>query len=128
MLLTFDMYSALVDFEGGLVGPVARACSSADTGVVIRTWRAKQLEYAQLSNSLQRERIPFRVITRRALDYVLGRMGVELGEHGREELVAAWDRLPPWPEADAALNALAARGDTLAILSNGDESMLRALA
>ncbi|HYC36020.1 MAG TPA: haloacid dehalogenase type II [Usitatibacter sp.] len=128
MLVTFDMYSALVDIEAGLVPAVGVACRGVDATGFVRAWRAKQLEYAQLSNSLQRERIPFRVITRRSLDFVLARMKVALPEPARESLVAAWDRLPPWPEADAALNALAERGHTLAILSNGDESMLRALA
>ena len=123
------MYSALVDFEGGLVPALRVACGRhADAHALVRAWRAKQLEYAQLSNSLARERIPFRTLTRRSLDYVLGRMSLALGEPARESLVAAWDRLPAWPEADATLQELAARGHTLAILSNGDEAMLRALA
>lgn len=127
-LLTFDVYSALVDFEGGLVPVVAGLCPGIDAAGLVRAWRSKQLEYAQLSNSLARERIPFRVLTRRSLDYVLGGMGVDLGEPRREELVDAWDRLPPWPEADATLLELAARGYTLGLLSNGDEAMLRTLA
>ena len=109
--------------------PLVRALrGDADAVAVVRTWRAKQLEYAQLSNSLARGRIPFRVLTRRSLDYVLGRMGIDLAEARREELVNAWDRLQPWPEADATLLELEARGNTLGLLSNGDEAMLRALA
>lgn len=38
-----------------------------DAPGLARSWRAKQLEYAQISNSLQRSRIPFRVLTSRGL-------------------------------------------------------------
>ena len=128
-LVTFDAYTALVDCEAGLVSAVREACGEeVDAVQLARAWRAKQLEYAQVSNSLQRGRIPFRIVTRRAMDYTFARAGVELtGEQGAA-LESAWDRLPPWPEAKATLAELKARGYRLGILSNGDEEMLRALA
>lgn len=107
---------------------VAAVCGAADARALVATWRAKQLEYAQVSNSLQRGHIAFRTLTRRALDYTFGRAGIALPAPAAEALVRAWDRLPPWPEAPAALAALERRGYPLAILSNGDEDMLRALA
>lgn len=127
-LITFDVYSALVDFEGGLVPQVAEALEGADAAGFVKTWRAKQLEYAQLSNSLDRGRIPFRTLTRRSLDHTLARARLDLPEAKREALVDAWDRLPAWPEAEATLAELAGRGYRLGLLSNGDEAMLRALA
>lgn len=128
-LVTFDAYTALVDCQGGLAPAVREACGeAADAEQLARAWRAKQLEYAQISNSLQRGRIPFRLVTRRAMDYTFARAGIALtGEQGAA-LEAAWDRLPPWPEAKATLAELRARGYRLGILSNGDEEMLRALA
>lgn len=126
-LVTFDAYTALVDCERGLVPAIARACPAADAHAVARAWRAKQLEYAQVSNSLARGRISFRVVTRRALDYTLARGGLQVGARQHAELEAAWDALPPWPEAMATLSQLGARGYRLAILSNGDLEMLRAL-
>lgn len=128
-LITFDAYTALVDCEAGLVPAIREACGEAvDAVQLARAWRAKQLEYAQMSNSLQRGRIPFRLVTRRAMDYTFARAGIELtGEQGAA-LEASWDRLPPWPEAKATLAELEARGYRLGILSNGDEEMLRALA
>jgi 2-haloacid dehalogenase len=126
-LITFDVYTALVDVEAGLV-PAVKRIRGADAVALVREWRAKQLEYAQVSNSLQRERIPFRVITRRALDYVAGRIGTPIDEAQAQELCAAWDALPPWPEAGATLAGLKARGYRLGLLSNGDEEMLRAVA
>ena len=125
-LVTFDAYTALVDCERGLVAALQEV-ARGDAPALARAWRAKQLEYAQLSNSLARERIAFRVVTRRALDYTLARAGLDVSEAQRTELEGAWDELPPWPEAKATLSQLAARGYRLAILSNGDVEMLRAL-
>jgi 2-haloacid dehalogenase len=128
VLVTFDAYTALVDCEAGLVPAVREACGEAvDAVQLARAWRAKQLEYAQISNSLARERIPFRLVTRRAMDYVLARGGVSLAAAQCAALESAWDRLPPWPETLDTLSQLAARGHRLALLSNGDAEMLRAL-
>lgn len=128
-LITFDAYTALVDCESGLVPAIRGACGEGvDAVELARAWRAKQLEYAQMSNSLQRGRIPLRLVTRRAMDYTFARAGVELTGGQGAALEAAWDRLPPWPEAKATLAELKARGYRLGILSNGDEEMLRALA
>lgn len=127
-LVTFDVYTALLDYEAGLLGPVANACKpGADVAGLVRMWRARQLEYAQISNSLQRGRVPFRVLTRRALEYAFARAGQALAAPDAEDLTEAWNRLPPWPEAAAILAALRSRGHELAVLSNGDEKMLCAV-
>jgi 2-haloacid dehalogenase len=128
-LLTFDVYTALFDVEGSLT-PVVRDAlgASADAREIVRAWRRKQLEFVLISGSLQRGHVSFATLTRRALDYVLGREGRELGEGVRRDLVQAWDRLQPWPEAAPVLSELQARGHRLALLSNGDYAMLQALA
>lgn len=126
-LVTFDVYTALVDIESGLVPAVREIFGGTDAAAFVRLWRSKQLEYAQLSNSLQRERISFRTITRRALDYTMCRTGIAATMAQRAQLEAAWDRLPPWPEAPLTLAELPRRGYRLALLSNGDAEMLRAL-
>jgi 2-haloacid dehalogenase len=128
-LITFDAYTALVDCESGLVPAIRGACGEGvDAVALARAWRAKQLEYAQLSNSLRRGRIAFRLVTRRAMDHTFARAGVGLAPEQGRALEAAWDRLPPWPEAPEVLEQLRARGFQLGLLSNGDEEMLRALA
>lgn len=128
-LVTFDVYTALFDVESGISGAIRDTCGEgADALALARAWRAKQLEYAQVSNSLQRGKITFRVITRRSMDYTFARAGVSLTEAEGNALCQAWDRLPPWPEARATLVELRARGLSLGLLSNGDEEMLRALA
>ena len=127
-LITFDVYTALFDVEAGISRAIEHACAGADALALARAWRSKQLEYAQISNSLQRGRISFRVITRRSMDYTFAKAVVSLSESRSNELCAAWDRLPPWPEARATLLELRTRGYSLGLLSNGDEEMLRALA
>jgi len=126
-LVTFDFYTALVDYEGSLTPAMRTVCDSdADATALTRAWRARQLEWAQLSNSLQRARIPFRECTRRALAYTLARAGRTLADAESARLVAAWDDLAPWPEAQATLAQIKARGYAIGVLSNGDEAMLRA--
>lgn len=126
-LITFDFYTALVDYEGSLVPVVRKICADvANPESLVRQWRAKQLEGALISNSLNRGRISFRELTRRALLYTFERAGKPLSEQQRDELLAAWDHLEPWPEAESTLVELKTRGYKLAVLSNGDEAMLRA--
>lgn len=127
-LVTFDVYSALVDYEGTLVPVVRDACPGLDAASFVRAWRAKQLEYAQLTNSLPGGRVPFRIVTRRSLDYTIARTGQRVADPERDRWMARWDELDPWPEAQATLATLKARGYCLAMLSNGDEDMLRTLA
>ena len=128
-LVSFDVYTALADVEGSLVPTVRQASPPhLDSLDLVRTWRRKQLEYALISNSLDRGRVPFGTITRRALDYALDRAKVVLSEAALQDLVAAWDQLQLWPEAESVLTEIAARGYRIGLLSNGDETMLRALA
>lgn len=128
-LITFDVYTALFDIEGSLI-PVAQALldEEVDSVDLIRIWRQKQLQYALISNSLQRERIPFAVITRLALDYALSRVQVDLAETSRQSLVSEWNQLKLWPEAAQVLVEVKNRGYAVGLLSNGDETMLQTLA
>ena len=129
-LVTFDVYMALLDIEGSLVPTVAEtlALDTVTATAFVRSWRAKQMERAAISNSLDRERTSFREATRLGLDYVAGRHELNLNSETREALVMAWDGLRPWPEADAAIAGISAKGYPTAILSNGDQDMLEAVA
>ena len=129
-LVTFDVYMALLDIEGSLVPVVAETLRlSHDTATAfVRTWRAKQMERAAISNSLEQGRTSFRDATGMALDYVAARNGIEVEPGVRESLIRAWDTMNPWPEADAAVAAVKAKGVRTAILSNGDQDMLEAVA
>lgn len=129
-LITFDAYAALSDYRSSLL-PVVETISGLDRALAsnfLELWRTRQLGVAALSNALQGERISFRTCTALALDYALRRHGLAVDVCVREQLVSAWYPLAPWPEADEVLAALAAKGYPLAILSNGDQDMLEALA
>ena len=62
------------------------------------------------------------------LDYVAGRAGIEIDNATHDALVLAWDRMNPWSEADGVVAAVKAKGCATAILSNGDQDMLEAVA
>lgn len=121
--IVFDLYGTLLDVDG-LAATVAASVGTADG--LVPLWRAKQLEYAFI-RSLTGDYADFRTVTGDALDYACARLGQPLGAGARARLIDGWDRLPPFPEVPAALDALSAR--PLAILSNGSPAMLeRALA
>jgi 2-haloacid dehalogenase len=128
-LITFDVYTALFDIEGSLV-PVVQELFKEDVDAteIVRVWRQKQLEYVLISNSLQQGRVPFTIITRRALDYALSRAQVDLAEMSRLFLVAQWDQLQLWTETRRVLVEVKKRGYAVGLLSNGDEEMLRVLS
>ena len=129
-LITFDVYTALFDTKYSLQSQTARIISAKDTGINIKDfaeiWRSKQLECAALVNVIQKDWLPFQECTRRALDYTLRRFQLKISRDEQFELMKAWDQLKPWPEADKVLADLRSRGYRLAVLSNGDEKMLRA--
>ena len=129
-LVTFDVYMALVDIQGSLSPVFANitGASLEQAGPMVSTWRAKQMERAALSNSLGGSRTCFRDCTSMALDYVLTKHQISLSQSARDTLLRAWDQLKPWPEANAALASVRAMGHKIAILSNGDQDMLEAIA
>lgn len=129
-LVTFDVYMALLNIEGSLTPVVMDTLGlpREDAAAFVRSWRAKQMERAAISNSLERERTSFRDATGMALDYVAARNGIVIPADTRDALILAWDALQPWPEADAAVAAVKAKGCATAILSNGDQDMLTAVS
>src|SRR4029077_14376232 len=71
---------------------------------------------------------PCRRIGERAVAYVMDRCGIRYTPAEVHDLVAAIERLKPFPDAVPALEKLRAKGYRLAILSNGDPDMLAAAA
>jgi len=129
-LITFDAYAALVDYRSSLL-PVVEAIPGIDkehAADFLELWRVRQLGAAAMSNALEQGRISFRDCTALALDYALKRHDLSVDSDARDELIQAWNPLTPWPEAGRVLTALKAKGYRLAILSNGDQDMLEALA
>jgi 2-haloacid dehalogenase len=116
----FDAYGTLFDVHGPMrrlaaeIGPEAEHIS--------RLWRQKQLEYTWL-RSLMGVHADFWHVTGEALDYALAQHAVD--EPGlKDEIMALYLKLDPYPEVVEALEAVKAKSRLTAILSNGSPSML----
>ncbi len=129
--VTFDVYSALYNTPNGLAGALApvleRRGISGDALAVARNWRHKQREYLLIANSLELEPASNRKAIEASARYTLRGVTPPLSAGELRELVSAWERLPPWPEAGEVLEEVRRCGLTMATLSNGDVDMLQAL-
>jgi len=119
--LAFDVFGTLLD-PVAVVKPLSEVTPDADGFAA--AWRAKQLESTFLLAAMGRY-VPFAEVTRRALRTTAARVRIELTEDRVESLVAAWTRLPPYPDVVPSLERLGERLD-LAVLSNGDPEALDA--
>jgi 2-haloacid dehalogenase len=125
--LCFDMYGTLCD-TSTVTAALGDHLDIADGFVadVVALWRRTQLRYAQ-QVALMEEYRPFWEVTEQALDYALSFYDLNPDEQAREEVVAAYNELDPYPDA---AEALANFGDshTVVVLSNGNPEMLDTLA
>jgi 2-haloacid dehalogenase len=116
----FDAYGTLFDVHAPLRKLAPEIGEKAEE--ISRLWRQKQLEYTWL-RSLMGVHADFWHVTGEALDYALDVHGVT--EAGlKDEIMALYLKLDPYPEVAAALEAVKARGKLTAILSNGSPAML----
>jgi len=126
-LCMFDQYGTVVDMQGGLrdfAAPFVRAKGwTGDPNAFVTWWRRTHYENSMIDALLGREHTPYREIGHRSLDYVLERAGIAHSAEEVRALVAAIERLRPFPEVPAALARLHARYK-LVVLSNGDPDML----
>lgn len=120
--LVFDLYGTLVD-PLAVSGELERVMSLTDAQRVARTWRRTQLEYSFRLTVMDRYE-DFAWVTERSLEYALLECGCELGPRDRATVLGSYDELEPFPDVVPALEALAARGHQMAVLSNGSRSML----
>lgn len=118
----FDAYGTLYDVQS--VSNITEAAFPGYGDYITQIWRMKQLEYSWLRTMMGRYG-DFWVITREALDYSLQTLGLSASPELFDDLANAYNRLSPYPDAEDALKGLAPH--RLAILSNGNASMLSAL-
>jgi 2-haloacid dehalogenase len=120
----FDAYGTLFDvYSVGVAAERLFPGAGERLGIL---WRDKQIEYTRLSSMSGRIR-SFGDCTRAGLRFSARRLGLDLSAAAEDELMACYDRLDPFPENRAVLEALAARGIRAGILSNGDPPMLAAV-
>ena len=123
----FDQYGTVVDMQSGLVAvatPFLKAKNWAgNPGNFVTWWRRTHFENSMIDALLGREHTPYREIGERAVAFVMDRAGIAYTPDEVHGLVAAIERLKPFPEVPAALDRLRTRYK-LAVLSNGDPDML----
>jgi 2-haloacid dehalogenase len=123
--ILFDAYGTLFDLHSAVAPHAARLGDRADR--VLALWRQKQIEYTWTATIRGAYR-PFDVMTRAALDFALSATQERATDPAMADaLTASFARLEPYPDAEAMLKALAARGPKLGILSNGTPDMLARL-
>lgn len=118
----FDAYGTLFDVQS--VSAVTDAAFPGHGEIITQVWRMKQLEYSWLC-SLMDDYQDFWSVTRRALTYTLGILGLQPSEQLFDDIAEAYNRLTPYSDAAEALAGLT--GVRRAILSNGSPAMLQAL-
>lgn len=118
----FDAYGTLFDVQS--VSAVTDAAFPGHGEIITQVWRMKQLEYSWLC-SLMGDYQDFWSVTRRALTYTLGILGLQPSERLFDDIAEAYNRLTPYSDAAEALAGLT--GVRRAILSNGSPAMLQAL-
>ncbi len=123
----FDLYGTVVDMQSGLVEAVTpflkRKGWSGNPNAFVTWWRRTHFENSMIDALLGTEHTPYREIGERAVSFVMDRAGIHYTPQEAHDLVAAIERLKPFPEVPAALDRLRKR-HKLVVLSNGDPDML----
>jgi 2-haloacid dehalogenase len=121
--ILFDAYGTLFDLRSAVTPHAARLGDRMDR--LSTLWRQKQIEYTW-TGSLRNAYRDFDTITRDALAFALA--SEKISDTGlASALLDSFYALAPYPDADATLRALKARGLHLGILSNGTPAMLSRL-
>ena len=125
----FDQYGTVVDMQSGLTDaatPFLKAKNwPGNPGSFVTWWRRTHFENSMIDALLGRDHTPYREIGEHAVALVMDRAGIAHTQDEVHSLVAAIERLKPFPEVPAALDRLRTRYK-LAVLSNGDPDMLEA--
>ncbi len=116
----FDAYGTLFDVHAA--ASAEQAVLGAQWEKLSHTWRTKHLEYTWI-HAITRRDASFWLLAERSLDYAIHAIG-GVAPGVRDRLLQSYRKMPAFPEVPGVLQALRARGATLAILSNGDPDML----
>ena len=92
---------------------------------LMQAWRTRQFEYTWL-RTLSRRYADFWQVTQEALVVAAKASGLDLTTKTRDHLMQTFLELKVWPDVEAALRELKARGLRMAFLANPTEQMLEA--
>ncbi len=122
-LIVFDVYGTLLD-----VHSVSSICDEFAPGMGLllsNSWRRKQIDYTRLRSMHGKTKYKtFWEITQDALDSALNDVEVVLTAEQKKKLMSEYSRLGVFPENLSVLHSLKSNGYDLAVLSNGNISML----
>lgn len=123
----FDQYGTVVDMQTGLrevATPFLKAKGwTGDPNAFVTWWRRTHFENSMIDALLHKAHTPYRAIGEMSLAHVMRRAGIPHTIDEVRSLVAAIERLKPFPEVPAALARLRTKYK-IAVLSNGDSDML----
>src|SRR6478752_8351682 len=103
----FDQYGTVVDMQTGLVEaatPFLRARGwQGNPHSFVTWWRRTHFENSMIDALLHRDHTPYREIGHGAVAYTMDRAAIPYTEDEVRMLVAAIERLLPFPDVPAAL-------------------------
>lgn len=125
----FDQYGTVVDMQTGLwevaVDFLKAKGWKGNPYAFVTWWRRTHFENSMIDALLHKQHTPYREIGHLSVAQVMRRAGIPHTPDEVRSLVAAIERLKPFPEVPAALERLRKKYK-LAVLSNGDPDMLDA--
>jgi 2-haloacid dehalogenase len=123
----FDQYGTVVDMQTGLTEVAAPFLKgkgwNGNPSTFVTWWRRTHFENSMIDALLHKEHTAYREIGQWSVAWVLERAGIPYTMEEVVALVAAIERLRPFPDVPAALARLRAKYK-LVVLSNGDPDML----
>lgn len=127
--LMFDVYGTLFSWEG-IAEAVAQIFRQKGVRVDPRAfnlfWRSRQLQYSMMNTMIGKGFEPFIWLTRKALRSAAEFHSVALTDEEQEQLTAVWlSKLEPYPDVLEGLKELKKLGYTMALLTNGNQEMVR---
>ena len=121
--LVFDVFGTVVDWRDGVAREVRQLLPGVDAEAFADTWREQYVPSTERVRRGERGWANLDRLHRESLDELLVERAQDPDEATRAELVLAWHRLDPWPDAVAGLTLLRERY-VLATLSNGNVALL----
>lgn len=121
--VAFDSYGTIVDVMA-VEEPLSEYVDSPE--VVAKLWRNRSLGYAIVGNAIE-EYDSFYDMNRRALQYALETLGIDLSEEEREEILSTYQELPVFDDVHDGLERLRDGGYDSYIVSNGSKEMLKSM-
>jgi len=115
----FDAYGTLYDVQS--ISHITDLEFPEHGELITQVWRLKQLEYTWLRTLMQNYR-SFWEISEESLVYTLTALGLESDQAKIDRIMDKYLHLDPYADAIDALKSL--KGTPLAILSNGNQSIL----